>query len=199
MVLRTAINSFLILLLLAESFSCQNPHPNRVIIIQPFTGISPSLVAMFYKKVKEVNPNTILKKSTSLPSSAYYAQRNRYRADTIIHYLNHYASADTVIIGLTSKDISTTKGNIPDWGIMGLGFQPGNACVVSTFRLSKANLNSQLYKVALHELGHTDGLSHCPNKTCFMRDAEGGNHLDEETGFCPSCTKYLKNKGWKLN
>jgi archaemetzincin len=188
---------FIIVILLL--FSCHPSSSNRVIIIQPFTGISPSLVAMVYKKAKEINPNIILRKSTSLPLSAYYPQRNRYRADTIIHYLDHFASADTVIIGLTDKDIGTNKGNIPDWGVMGLGFTPGNACVVSTFRISKAKLTNQLYKVALHELGHTEGLPHCPNKTCFMRDAEGGNHLDEETGFCPSCKEYLKNKGWKLN
>jgi archaemetzincin len=82
---------------------------------------------------------------------------------------------------------------------MGLGFEPGNACVISTFRLSKTNFAAQFYKVALHELGHTQGLPHCPNKTCLMRDAEGSNHLDEETGFCPSCKAYLKSKGWLIN
>src|SRR6202000_1310347 len=107
-----------------------------------------------------------------LPQSAYYSPRNRYRADSIISYLDRFGRADTVIIGLTAKDISMNKGNIKDWGIMGLGFQPGNACVISAFRLSKSNLSEQLYKIALHELGHTQGLPHCKNKICYMRDAE---------------------------
>jgi archaemetzincin len=81
---------------------------------------------------------------------------------------------------------------------MGLGFQPGNACVVSTFRLQKGELSDQLFKLSLHELAHTQGLPHCKNKTCFMRDAKGENHLDEEIGFCQSCKSFLKSKGWLL-
>lgn len=81
---------------------------------------------------------------------------------------------------------------------MGLGYCPGNACVVSTFRLARNNTATQFYKVAIHELGHTQGLPHCKNKTCYMRDAEGGNPLDEETGFCAPCTTILRNKGWAV-
>ena len=81
---------------------------------------------------------------------------------------------------------------------MGLGFEPGNACVVSTYRLSRNNLLNQLDKLTLHELGHTQGLPHCNKKECFMRDAEGGNYFDEETSFCQSCKSFLKSKGWQL-
>ncbi|HTE00041.1 MAG TPA: hypothetical protein VK668_12185 [Mucilaginibacter sp.] len=148
--------------------------------------------------MKQINSKTILRKSIPLPLTSFSPPKNRYRADSIINYLNHFGSADTVIIGLTNKDISTSKEKILDWGVMGLGFQPGNACVVSTFRLSKTELSGQLYKLALHELGHTQGLPHCKNPACYMRDAEGGNHLDEETGFCQSCKSFLKSKGWLL-
>jgi archaemetzincin len=107
-------------------------------------------------------------------------------------------SGDTTIIGLTTKDISTTKGKFKDWGIMGLANCPGTACVVSTFRLNKNKLSEQFYKVAIHELGHTSGLPHCKEKSCYLRDAEGGNPLDEEVAFCKRCTSHLKSKGWKL-
>jgi archaemetzincin len=103
-----------------------------------------------------------------------------------------------VTVGLTNKDISTDNGNIPDWGVMGLGYQPGKSCVVSTFRLSKRNLKEQYFKVAIHELGHTQGLPHCPNKTCLMTDAEGKNNTDKENGFCEKCKAFLIAKGWKL-
>ena len=153
---------------------------------------------MIYDSLKKINPNTTLVKTMPLPSSAFYAPRNRYRADSLINYLSRLGNAGTVIIGLTDKDISTTKDNLRDWGIMGLGFQPGDACVISTFRLSKARSTGQFYKLALHELGHTEGLPHCSNKTCLMRDAEGSNHLDEERGFCEPCKSFLKSKGWLL-
>ncbi|MFL5753076.1 MAG: matrixin family metalloprotease [Bacteroidia bacterium] len=101
-------------------------------------------------------------------------------------------------IGITSKDISTTKDQYKDWGVMGLGFCPGNSCIASTFRLGKKEIPIQLFKVAIHELGHTQGLNHCEVKTCFMRDAEGGNPTNEEKEFCPKCKLILINAGWKF-
>jgi archaemetzincin len=77
---------------------------------------------------------------------------------------------------------------------MGLGYRPGNACVASSFRLNTKNKNEQFYKIAIHELGHTQGLKHCPDKTCFMRDAEGKNPTNEEKDFCQNCKKVLRSK-----
>jgi len=174
-------------------------HSNRVIDIQPFNDLSPSIIKTVYERLKEINPNTILKTALPIPEKVFYPLRKRYNAESLISYLNPFGSSDTVIIGMTSKDISTTKNSISDWGIMGLAYCPGNACVVSAFRLSKTNLSEQFYKVVIHELGHTQGLPHCINKTCFMSDAEGGNYLDEEKEFCLSCKSLLKSKGWRLN
>ncbi|PBJ14533.1 hypothetical protein [Flavobacterium sp. ACN6] len=83
-------------------------------------------------------------------------------------------------------------------GCNGLGYKPGKACVVSDFRLSQENKNNQFYKLVLHELGHTAGLPHCEIKTCLMRDAKGGNPLDEEKDFCFKCKTFLKAKGWQF-
>jgi archaemetzincin len=179
--------------------SCQYfTRSNRVIAIQPFSDFNPSLTKLVYQKLKEINPNTILRTPIQLPQKAYYPPRNRNRADSLIKYLSNFVSADTVVIGLTNKDISTTKGDISDFGVMGLGYCPGNSCVVSTFRLAKTNISEQFFKLAIHELGHTQGLPHCSNKICFMRDANGKNVFNEEKDFCPSCKSFLKNKGWKL-
>ncbi|MGB3008377.1 MAG: matrixin family metalloprotease, partial [Chitinophagaceae bacterium] len=100
-----------------------------------------------------------------------------------------------VYVGITMNDISTTKGDVFDYGVMGLGFMPGHACVASNFRLRE---KKNFFKVAIHELGHTTGLPHCPDKTCYMRDAEGGDHTNLEKGFCPDCKKHLVNCGWNL-
>jgi archaemetzincin len=189
---------WIILVTCFGSCSPSLPPANRVFVVQPFTGFPASQTSSVYEMLKGINSKTILRKPIPLPAASFNSARDRFRADSIINYLNHFGNIDTVIVGLTGKDISIAKGKIADWGIMGLGFEPGNACVVSTFRLSKAALNSQLYKLVLHELGHTQGLPHCKNRTCFMRDAEGSNHLDEETAFCSSCKSFLKSKGWQL-
>lgn len=48
------------------------------------------------------------------------------------------------------------------------------------------------------ELGHTQGLNHCPEKTCLMRDAEGKDHLNELKDFCPKCKSVLVKVGWQF-
>jgi archaemetzincin len=184
-------------------FLCQQNtkpvHKTRAIIIQPFNDLSRSQIEIIYNQLKAINPNIVLRKPIPLPANAFYEVRYRYRADSLIRFLKFLGSADTVVIGMTSKDISTTKGSIEDWGVMGLGYCPGYACVVSTFRLTKKNISEQFYKVAIHELGHTQGLHHCSNKMCYMRDAEGRNPLNEEIDFCSYCKTFLKNKGWLLH
>jgi len=189
----TIIFSFI----LTTSVSCQHiTHANRAIAIQPFNDFMPTLTKSVFTKLKEISPNTILRTPLQLPTKSFYPPKNRYRADLLIKYLSDFGSADTVVIGLTNKDISTTKGDILDFGVMGLGYCPGNSCVVSTFRLAKTNLSEQFYKLVIHELGHKQGLPHCSNKTCFMRDANGKNVFNEVKDFCPSCKSFLKNKGW---
>jgi archaemetzincin len=168
------------------------------ICIQPFANIDSSIVLAVRDSLKTFYPAVIINANTTLPTFAFYAKNNRYRADSLLKFLSAISHKNELIIGLTEKDISTTKDKIQDWGVMGLGYCPGNACVASTYRLQKENIKSQLFKVAIHELGHTQGLPHCSNKICFMRDAEGKNPTNEEIRFCANCTDFLKTKNWKL-
>lgn len=134
----------------------------------------------------------------SFPDHLYYKPRSRYRADRIIHWLrmNMPDSART-IVGITNKDVSTTKGEVYDYGVMGLGYRPGHACVVSTFRPAKTAKNKQhlqqrLLKLVIHEMGHNFGLPHCPDEACFMVDADGQMKLDKERYLCVKCKSQLK-------
>ena len=173
--------------------------PAMTILIQPFKDIKPETVEKVAEGIKKVYPHVKVLNAIDFPENTYYKERNRYRADSIIKFLSNDTKQGFVTIGLTSKDISATKGNIKDFGIMGLGYRPGNACVASKFRLSKENTDEQFYKIAIHELGHTQGLPHCPVKMCFMRNAEGKNPTNEETDFCPKCKTFLINKNWKFS
>ncbi len=185
-------------------FGCKDPEPMTqstraiTIDIQPFSDAGDDQVNYVLMEIKKLYPKVELKKPIPIPALAYYKARNRYRADSLVNYLNRQHTPGHVTMALTTKDISWTKGTISDYGIMGLGLCPGNACVASTYRLSKTNTLDQLYKIAIHELGHTQGLKHCPHKTCYMRDAEGKNHTNELSGFCSSCRKHLISKGWAL-
>lgn len=173
--------------------------PAVTILIQPFKDIQPESIEKVTEGIKKVYPNVKVLDAIDFPENAYYKERKRYRADSIIKFLNNKTKEGFVTIGLTAKDISATRGTIKDFGIMGLGYRPGKACVASNFRLNKENRDEQFYKIAIHELGHTQGLPHCPEKMCFMRDAEGKNPTNEETDFCKKCKTFLINKNWKFN
>jgi archaemetzincin len=178
-----------------KKITAPGQRKNKEILLQPFSDLPIKKAEYIFKKIQKIGLNTKLLTAINLPSLAYYKPRNRYRADSLIDWLRDRVIANQVIVGITSKDISTTKLPNPDSGIMGLGFMNGPACIVSTFRLHS---DEQLFKTILHELGHNFGLDHCPVKTCFMRDAEGKNPIDQEKEFCLNCKKVLVKNGWKL-
>ena len=200
--------SFLILLL-AILFSC-NTTPEKLkttsiekikstntksIFLLPLGKIDNAVVNEIYTSIKRILPDIKIMQKESMPSISYYHPRNRYRADTLINWMSKRAKENEIYVGITTLDISHTKGSNKDYGIMGLGFQPGKSCVASSFRLKN---KASFYKVVIHELGHTSGLPHCPQKTCFMRNADGHDYTAEETEFCKKCKLFLISKGWNL-
>lgn len=137
-----------------------------------------------------------------LPASAYYKPRKRYRADPLLVLLEKRLPADGYrILGLTGVDISTTKGKIYDWGILGLATIDGGSCVISAFRCRMRARDAQharirLAKVAVHEIGHTLGLDHCPTVGCLMEDAKGKvATCDREHDICAKCRAELTRRG----
>lgn len=166
------------------------------LFIQPLGNCPSEYVDSTFQALKKFYPSIEILAPETLPQMAFVKTRNRYRADSLLSFLAQRNPSNGFTLGLTTVDISATKGKHNDWGVMGLGQCPGTVCIASSFRLTKKNKIHQLFKVAIHELGHTQGLPHCPISYCFMRDAEGGNPTDEEKKFCESCGKVLLEKGW---
>lgn len=178
----------------------QNPSSDNdkiTIVLQPFEDFPESYLKEVHKNLKKVYSSVKIAKNIPFPEETWNYNKTRRRADASIAYLTHIAGKNQLVIGLTTKDISTSKDGKSDWGVFGLGYRPGKSCIASTFRL-KGNQTEKLFKVAIHELGHTQGLTHCPAKSCFMRDAEGKDVLNEETEFCHTCKKALIKHGWNL-
>jgi archaemetzincin len=76
------------------------------------------------------------------------------------------------------------------------GTMPSKACIVSSKLINKYEVQQDhLYKMVIYELGHANNLGHCPVKTYYLRDANGGNPLNEETGFCASYKKSVNEEG----
>ena len=172
---------------------------NKVtLIIQPFDGFPETETQIIADELRKVYSKVTINKNSPFPLNSINSSGKRYRADSLIKYLSEQAPKNTLIIGLTNKDISTQKGKNKDWGVFGLGYCPGKSCIASNFRLKGKNRSEKLYKVAIHELGHTQGFPHCPEKTCLMRDAKGKDVLDEEKEFCKKCKQVLMSADWAL-
>ena len=170
-----------------------------IVILQPLHSFSTEILTYLKDTIEKFYPvNIAIADTKNFPANFYYKPRNRYRADSTIKWLKQIKpdSART-IVGITNEDVSVNKGANKDYGVMGLGYKPGKACVVSTYRLRKTaasqkHFQQRLFKVVVHEMGHNFGLDHCPDETCIMVDAEGQMKLDQEKDLCSSCKQKLQ-------
>ena len=180
------------------SFSTYTETKKTIIVLQPFNGFPTEYIQYVEKELKKVYPLVEVRAPIPIPEYCKNSSKTRYRADKLIDYLGQNTDKGYCTIGLTNKDISTTKDQYPDWGVMGLGYCPGNSCIASTFRLKGSDKLEKLFKLSIHELGHTQGLQHCPETDCFMEDAKGKDSFKKEKDFCKNCKIKLIKAGWKL-
>jgi archaemetzincin len=175
-----------------------------LIVLQPLGSTTPaeellavsSAIAAFYAVKVTVAP------PLGLPKSAYYAKRQRYRAEKLLDFLVAEGNKDArVMLGLTAVDISTTKAPYEDWGILGLATLDGRSAVLSSFRCKRRAKSAEharvrFAKTAVHELGHSFGLEHCSSAGCIMHDGEGSVlTTDTERDLCADTRARLAAAG----
>ena len=166
-----------------------------------FEGFNKSLGENTLNELKKTFDSVAFEGTIPFPDSAYYAPRQRYKADKLVKHLRQLqASSSELVVGFSPKDISDKVHGYDDFGVMGWTRHSLRSSVVSTHRLAdKSRLQEDFVKLVLHELGHADGLPHCKESTtCYMLDANKQNHFPELFGFCDKCTKHLKSKGWNF-
>lgn len=145
-------------------------------------------------------PKCRMSGNIQLPDVALTTKRNdhrRYRADLLNEVLCKYKSDSNIVIGLTQADIGLDnfRGRAHS-GIMGLASGIGTG--VAVFSSYRPHGNGQMFCVMLHEIGHAQGLRHCPDTTCMMQNAKGGNPFSRTNVFCDKCKNYMKSKSWRL-
>ncbi|MEZ4219411.1 MAG: zinc-dependent metalloprotease family protein [Polyangiaceae bacterium] len=192
-------------LLGAPRFSFAEDSPRRMIGLQPLGKALPEADVALVRRALTVfyDLDVRLLPRVDLPKAAYYRPRHRYRAEKLLTFLAARAPQDAHrVLGITAVDISTTKEPHKDWGVLGLASIDGKACVMSSFRCkrkSKSPLHARqrFGKVAVHEIGHTFGLPHCPNRGCLMEDAKGSVLTsDREYDLCTDCRDKLSRRGY---
>jgi archaemetzincin len=129
-------------------------------------------------------------KEQPIPSAAFNSRRRQYHADDFLMIARNQP-ADRVLV-LTNCDLYADNLNF----VFGLAESFGRCAVISFFRLrigaDEEKFLGRAVKEAVHELGHTFGLSHCPNSRCvmyFSNDLEDTDRKGDR--WCEKCEKRL--------
>ncbi|MDF1561638.1 MAG: hypothetical protein P1V51_01270 [Deltaproteobacteria bacterium] len=187
----------------AEGRALVDPtQPSRRVVVVPLGKGDDALARITAEAIeKAFDLEVAITAPVPLPKTAWYEPRKRWRAEKLLTYL---AALDVgpawKVLGMTTRPISTTKGDRYDWGIAGLASLDGRAGVLTSFLFrrfrAKAPERFRRYveNLVLHELGHNLGLDHCPRESCIMADAKGNAIRAARLStnrYCDACAKAL--------
>ncbi len=132
-----------------------------------------------------------------LLGSAYDATRAQYSAETLLNAL-HPAPGERVL-GVVDRDLYVPELNF----VFGLGDPRSRRALIALPRLREAFYGrtpdeslflDRVVKEAIHELGHTYGMSHCTNKRCVMAFSNSLADTDYKSReFCPVHQAQIKH------
>ncbi|MFB3902717.1 MAG: archaemetzincin family Zn-dependent metalloprotease [Acidobacteriota bacterium] len=133
------------------------------------------------------------------PSYAFDPKRRQYSSVALMHELMKVCPGpDVRVLGVTERDLFIPVLSF----VFGQAQLNGPLSVVSLARLHQEFyqfapdtrlLEERALKESMHELGHTFGLVHCPEKSCPMSLATNIRQLDlKRTEWCVSCEILLQ-------
>lgn len=144
---------------------------------------------------------TLITEAVPIPEEAFNEKRQQYRSDIMLGRIHDFAEKNSAfdrILGVVDVDIFVPRLNF----VFGQAEHPGKAALISLWRLRQefyrrpSNIQvliDRSTKEALHEIGHTLGLTHCLNPFCVMYFSNSIFETDRKQSlFCNKC--YLKTQ-----
>ena len=202
---------------ISESNKIASGKNITVVGVQPYYNMGDDMWQVVLKGLDSIYGfDAVLLDKKQLPPEAYTEKKGgRFYASKLLQKLS-LEKPDSVdyILGITDMDICYDKkdnGKIKEptwkyecWGIFGLATIGGTSCVISTSRPSwKKNCPTHeiflecMQKIAVHEIGHDLGLSHCKSdlseKCVMLSAAESITRIRDEVELklCARCrTKF---------
>ena len=182
--------------------SLKTTAKKQIIAIQPLDNYNVQEIAIVLKEIScFYNKQLIILKPIEIPGTYFNQIVDKYSGDSIIILLSKLQNDSIVeIVGLTHERIYTIKEDKSisyyDEDIFGMGYLPGNSCVISDFRfMSKdtAIFHHRMRNVIIHEIGHNAGLPHCSDNNCIMSKTNGNVSSLDNGGndYCNKCKKKL--------
>lgn len=172
-----------------------------VIEIVPVGKVSPNILQKLPQIIEERFPDRRVKiasEGLEHPDYAFSPARKQYSSGPILEQLARFDAHAERVLGVADLDLFTSGLNF----IFGQAQAGGSAAVIALARLHPefwrrpANpqlLEERTIKEAIHELGHTYGLGHCPIPTCIMHFSNTLEETDLKSDkFCPQHQAQLR-------
>jgi archaemetzincin len=168
------------------------------ITLVPIGPISGGLLSRLQKDLPGIfNAIVTIGQPISLPSEAFNRQRKQYLGDAILNRLHSLQMDADRLVGLIDQNCYARGLNF----IFGQAAMNGRQAFVALPRLRSEFYGLaedaqvfyvRVFKEVIHELGHTWGLSHCPNRKCIMHFSNMLQDTDiKGPDFCSACKDRL--------
>lgn len=193
------------LLVSAQSYFTREREKMRIIYLIPIGEVNQDLILYLSQQIQVIFPFSVkIKEPLPHPGYAYNTNRDQYESDLILKELEKADSKEVEkILGVVDLDLYTPGLNF----VFGQAVVGGKTALIALARLKQQfyglpedkNLYySRAIKEAVHELGHTFGLSHCKNPKCVMHFSNSLADTDyKDKFFCENCRNKLPFKSEK--
>jgi archaemetzincin len=167
--------------------------------VLPIGNVDEAALRRIREGLTRVFPDTtcvVVDEKIPLREEAFNKKRKQYQSHVMLSEVRGYAVKKTGLnraLGVVDADIFVPELNF----VFGAAACPGKAAVISLWRLKPEfygeSPNMELFleravKEAVHELGHTLGLRHCPHSSCVMHFSNSIFDTDiKQSLFCDSC------------
>jgi archaemetzincin len=164
--------------------------------LMPLGNISDDILSAIARAIKLIYKIDVrVSTPKEIPKEAYNPLRQQYLAVKVIEFLSK--NFEENILAVTDKDLYAKDLSF----VFGQAQFGGRIAIISIFRLDpmfykkpfdQKLLIDRAVKEAIHEIGHTLKLDHCPNSKCVMNFSNTIFDVDKKgKNLCNMCKLQL--------
>lgn len=207
--MRTYFTSFLICILAGLNAGCKEEDKEiekmtqaETICLLPVGEVKEDVLTFLQSELKRIFQKEVkVAEGVEHPDYAYNPEREQYLSSEIVDRIKKEKSKyRDRILGVVDIDLYVPALNF----VFGQADFFDKVAVISLVRLTQEYyglpkddklFQDRALKEAVHELGHTYGLRHCPDPKCVMHFSNSLKDTDIKShNFCPECQSQLNQK-----